>query len=125
MVKVVAPRVIAVAVTEPEGKARGGRSVREYERVAGPFDGYRVGRFESPVRIYDLSRGGCFINSTHEHQLGSTLVLKIDLPEEGQITVKAETVYCRPGFGVGVRFVDVDAETGARLIRTVDELKER
>ena len=120
-----APRVVAIAVKQPEGKAGGGRSVRSYERVAGPFDGWRVGRLEIPVRIYDLSRGGCFVNSTHEHREGSKLVLKIDLPEEGQVTVKAETVNSRPGFGYGVRFVDVDAETGARLARTVEALKGR
>jgi hypothetical protein len=39
---------------------------RHYDRVAGPFDGRRVGALETPVRIYDLSEGGCFINASHE-----------------------------------------------------------
>jgi hypothetical protein len=38
--------------------------------------------------------------------------------------VNAETVY-RDQAGVAVRFVDVDRETAARLVRTVDALRER
>jgi hypothetical protein len=38
--------------------------------------------------------------------------------------VNAETVY-RHQFGVAVRFVDVDADTAARLTRTVDALREQ
>jgi hypothetical protein len=41
---------------------------REHRRFAGPFDGRRVGAIETPVRIYDLSRGGCFITSMHEER---------------------------------------------------------
>jgi hypothetical protein len=98
---------------------------RKHDRVAGPFDGCRVGLLETPVRIYDLSLGGCFVTSTHDQQAGSRVILQIDLPKEGWTTVNGETVYRRQGFGFGVRFVDVDAETTARLIRTIDALKER
>jgi hypothetical protein len=103
----------------------GDRSRRRHGRVAGPFDGCRVGLLDTPVRIYDLSVSGCFVNSMHEQQRGSTLVLKIDLPHEGWITVNATTVYHRPGFGFAVRFFDVDVETGARLIRSLDALTRR
>ena len=101
-----------------------GRASRQFERVVGPFDGYRVGLLETPVLIYDLSRGGCFVNSTLDHPVGSKLVLKIDLPGEGPVTVNAEVMNCRAGIGFGVRFVDVDAETVQRLMRTIDALKE-
>lgn len=100
-------------------------SRRRYVRVTGPFDGYRVGLLETPVRIFDLSQGGCFVNSTHEQQAGSRVVLKIDLPAEGSITVTGETVYHRPGFGFAVRFLDLDDDTVGRLVRTVDALKDR
>lgn len=100
----------------------GERWERKDERVAGPFDGCRVGLLETPVRIYDVSLGGCFVNSTHEQRAGSRVVLRIDLPNEGSITVTADTVKSQPGFGFAVRFVDVDADTEARLSRTVQEL---
>jgi hypothetical protein len=76
---------------------------REHPRVAGSFDGRRVGVLEIPVQLSDLSRGGCFINSLHEQQAGIALVLKIDLPYEGWITVKAETLSRRNEFGFAVR----------------------
>jgi hypothetical protein len=95
------------------------RSKRRHDRVAGPFDGCRVGLLETPVRIYDLSLGGCFVNSLHEQQEGTPIVLKIDLPQERWITVKAETLYRRPGFGFAVGFVDIDDETGACLERAI------
>jgi len=100
----------------------GDRSRRRYVRVAVAFDGYRAGLPDTPVRIVDLSLGGCFVNSTYEQKDRSRLVLKINLPQEGVVTLNAETVYRRPAVGFALRFVDVDAETSARLIRTVEAL---
>jgi len=77
---------------------------REYFRVAGPFDGFRIGLLETPVRIFDLSEGGCFVTSLYEASPGETLVLKIELPHEGWIKVEGETLYNRPEFGFAIRF---------------------
>lgn len=93
-------------------------STRRYARVAGPFDGCHLGLPKTPVLIYDLNLGGGFVSFIHEEPTGAALVLQIDLPLEGPITINAETVY-RHEFGVAVRFVDVDADTAARLERTV------
>ena len=43
---------------------------RQHFRMAGPIEGRRIGAIKTPVQIYDLSPGGCFINSMHEQQLG-------------------------------------------------------
>ena len=93
---------------------------RCHERIAGPFDGLRVGALETPVRIYDLSRGGCFINAMHEQAPGVKFMLKIDLPGEGWIQVRAETLYHRPEYGFAVRFIEMTEETAQRLNRTID-----
>jgi PilZ domain-containing protein len=98
---------------------------RQHERMPGPFDGFRVGALETPVRIYDLSFGGCFINSLHEQELGIRFTLKIELPYEGWIQLRAETVYLRPGFGFAVRFTEMSDEVAQRLERALDALKER
>jgi len=95
------------------------------DRAAGPFDGYRVGLLETPVRISDLGVGGCFVNSTHERREGARVVVKIDLPHEGLVAVNAETAGSLPGLGFAIRFVDVDAETGRRLSRAVDQSQRR
>ena len=71
--------------------------------MPGPFDAWRVGFLETPVRIYDISLGGCFVHAMHEQERGVVVMLKIQLPDEGWIELKAETLYRRPGFGFGVQ----------------------
>ena len=95
---------------------------REHDRVSGPFDGRRVGLLDTPVRIYDLSKGGCFVHSLHEQTVGIPVTLKIDLPFEGWITVDAEVVYRKEDFGFAVRFLNMDEATTAQLSRSVDKL---
>jgi PilZ domain-containing protein len=97
---------------------------RDY-RVAGPFDGFRVGALETPIVIFDLSRGGCFINSMHEQKPGIRFVIKIELPYVGQIRVKAETLYRRTGFGFAVRFVEMNEETANLLDQALSQLQDR
>ena len=101
---------------------KGVHSSRRYARVSGPFDGCHLGFPKTPVLVYDLNLGGGFVSFLHEQPKTATLQLKIDLPQEGPITVNAETVYCHQ-FGVAVRFVDVDPETVGRLERTVAALR--
>ncbi len=98
---------------------------RQHERIPGPFDGRRVGALETPVRIYDLSQGGCFINSMHEQQPGVTMVLEIDLPHEGTITVKVKALYRKPGFGFAVQFVEMTEDTTERLERALQLLRDQ
>jgi hypothetical protein len=69
------------------------------------------------VQIYDLSEGGCFLNSVHEPpELGRRFMLRIELPGEPAITLQAETLYARPEFGYAVRFPDIPADT-QRVLR--------
>jgi hypothetical protein len=92
---------------------------RRHQRYAGPFEGVRVGVLETPLQIFDLSLGGCFVNSMHEQQEGVTFKVKIELPGEGWIPLRAETLYRRPG-GYAVKFIDVDEGTRARLRRGLE-----
>ena len=100
------------------------QATRRYVRVHGPFDADHLDTPRTPVLIYDLNLGGGLVSFNGEPPVDATLVLRIDLPHEGRITVNAETVY-RAQFGVAVRFVDLDRDTAARLVRTVDALTER
>lgn len=95
---------------------------RRHQRVPGPFDGVRLGLLETPLRIFDLSLGGCFVNALHEQEKGVICSLKIELPEEGWVTVKGETVYRRPDFGYAVRFIEMDDESRERLDRALRKL---
>ena len=71
--------------------------------------------------VYDLNLGGGFVNFGDEQPTAVDFVLRVALPQEGVITVRAETVY-RHESGVAVRFVNMDADTVERLARTVDTL---
>jgi hypothetical protein len=103
---------------------RTGASTRRYVRVRGPFDGYYRGESDAPVLIYDLNLGGGFVNFSDAWPDGATLRLNIDLMREGPIHVTAEAIY-REGNGIAVRFVDLDADSAARLKRAIESLAER
>lgn len=97
---------------------------RQHVRVAGPFDGRRLGVIPIEVRIYDLSQGGCFVNSMHEQKSGVVIVLEIDVPGEGWIRVKGQTLYAKPEFGFAVRFVEMSEELSARIERASRQMAE-
>jgi hypothetical protein len=93
---------------------------RRFPRARGPFDGYYIA-LRTAVLIYDLNVGGGFVNFGEPQPTEADFVLTIALPHEGLVTVNAETVYRDPS-GIAVRFVDVDADTVARLTRAVDAM---
>ena len=69
--------------------------------------------------IQNLSEGGCFVDSLFQAEVGRHLSLGVSVPGEGWITVKAEVVHGRPGFGFAVRFVEMTDATRACLARVV------
>ena len=101
------------------------RDRRRNERFTGPFDGFRVDVLETPLSIFDLSVGGCFVNSSHEQEPGVRFQMKIDLPRVGWVRLTAETLYARPGYGFAVQFVDVDESTVSRLEQGLYQLLDR
>jgi hypothetical protein len=76
-------------------------------RVAGPFEGRWVGALTVPVHIHDLSLGGCLIQAYHEQVPGRQFTLEIDLPYHGWVTVEAESLYVRDGYGFAAKFVEM------------------
>jgi hypothetical protein len=110
---------------EADAAGLSGRERRRDDRFAGPFDGYRVDIIEMPLSIFDLSRGGCFVNASHEQEPGVTFTMKIDLPRVGWVSLRAETLYAREGYGFAVRFIEVDEATAALLERGLEELFDR
>jgi hypothetical protein len=96
---------------------------RKHVRITGPFDGKRIGLIETPVQIYDLSEGGCFVNSLQEQAEGREVELEIRLPTEGPVQVTAQTLYSRPGFGFAARFTQVAPEARVKLSRELDRLR--
>jgi len=91
-------------------------------RVAGPFDGRWVGALTVPLRIHDLSMGGCLIQAYHEQAPGRHFTLEIELPHVGWIEIDAESIYVREGYGFAARFVAMTDETRASLERVIQRL---
>jgi len=112
-----APRPAPRAAKPQAAPAAGRRPVR----VAGPFDGFRRGALDTPVRIQDLSVSGCFVNSVHSTQHDGEVILGILLPNETWITVKAQIVRSVPGFGFGARFVDLPDSAREEITQLVAE----
>jgi hypothetical protein len=97
-------------------------STRRYVRALGPFNGYHLGLRKTSVLIFNLNVGGGFVTFTEEQPAGATLVLTIDLQQDGRITAKAETVYRDPS-GIAVRFVNLDADSSDRVARAVERVR--
>lgn len=94
---------------------------RRFPRAHGPFYGYYQSP-QTPVLVYDLNLGGGFVNfGSDEPTSAAHFMLSVALPDEGMITLNAETIY-RQETGVAVRFVDVDLDTSKRLARTVSAM---
>ena len=97
-------------------------SRRSSLRVAGPFEARRVGPLPTPLRVHDLSAGGCLVECYYDLASGRRITLQIDLPGEGWITVEAETLYPRENFGFAVRFIELSDGNRGRIDRTIERL---
>ena len=99
--------------------------LRQSVRVLGPFDGVRPGIFDMPVQIYDLSIGGCFVNSVHEPPArGQVFTLNIELPTGETIITKCETASVRSGFGYGVKFCEMSEDSRLQLERAITAVQQ-
>jgi hypothetical protein len=94
---------------------------RESDRIPGPFDAWRIGLLQTPVRLYDISLGGCFVHAMHEQRPGVVVLLRVQIPNAGLLDIKAESIYSRPGFGFAVRFIDMDDTAKDRLALALEK----
>src|SRR5262245_387994 len=94
-------------------------------RVAGPFDGRWVGALTVPLRIHDLSLGGCLIQAYHEQAPGRRFTLEIELPQVGWVELEAESIYLREGYGFAARFVEMTDQTRTLLERVIRRLDQQ
>jgi hypothetical protein len=93
---------------------------RRAPRVPGPFDGRHIGESTVDIRIHELSVVGCLIQSAHDVPVGRQMRVEIDLPYEGTVTLEAESVNRRRGYGFAVQFVNMTDEVRAALERIIE-----
>ena len=96
---------------------------RRFFRICHSFEGRRRGILPVPIRICDLSLGGCLIESRSPEDRGRRLEIEIDLPWEGWTTFDSEVVTIRPEYGYGVQFVGVPDAIRRRLERVIKRIE--
>ena len=96
---------------------------RRFFRICHSFEGRRRGILPVPIRICDLSLGGCLIESRYPEDRGRRLEIEIDLPWEGWTTFDSEIVTIRPDYGYGVQFVGVPDAIRRRLERVIKRIE--
>ena len=74
------------------------------------------------IRIHDLSVGGCLIQCFHEEPVGKRVKIALELPYEGWLTLEGEILYARLDYGYAVKWIDVPADTHAKLERVINHL---
>lgn len=86
---------------------------RQFNRISIPVEALLEsvsGKREA--RISDLSLGGCFIDSIASVQAGEKLNIRLRLSEDDWLELRGEIAYALPGFGFGIRFLDLsESET--------------
>jgi CheY-like chemotaxis protein/Tfp pilus assembly protein PilZ len=97
----------------------GGMERRKYERF--PFrediliDGTRT------CTSMDISEGGLYISSIQSY--GENDLIDVTIPFKGEkLTVKAQVRYCQPGIGMGVMFVDLNAEQRGKIRKLIESI---
>jgi CheY-like chemotaxis protein len=72
----------------------------------------------------DISEGGLYISTIQPYE--SNTVIKVTIPlKKEKLTVKATVCHCQPGVGMGVRFIDLNAQQKAKIQELINSLKEK
>jgi len=68
------------------------------------------------ARVTDLSEGGCYLDTVGEVRTGEIVAFRVLLPDGDWLYLEGEVRHHRPGFGFGVRFVDLNDEQHEKLL---------
>ena len=94
---------------------------RRAHQRAGPVDGTWSGASGgSPVRIADVSEGGCFVESMAVLQVGERVMVKMALQKLGEVCVGGEVVAFHPGISSRTTqpHANIDADGRPRTLQS-------
>lgn len=98
---------------------------RRHVRIPGPFHAAaHLPGGDVPVRILNLSEGGCYIEGAHLPAEGGPVELTISFPSGSSIVLSGETLLNRSD-GCAVLFDDPSATVLARFGRIMNDLREK
>jgi hypothetical protein len=78
-------------------------------------------RMRVQARTSDLSRGGCYVDTSSPLPVDSTVKIRLT-KDDRSFAVEARVVYSLPGMGMGLAFTSADPEQVAVLQRWIGEL---
>jgi len=96
---------------------------RAHRRVRGPFDAVRMGLLEFQVRVYDLSAGGCLIDSPTPITTEQPIRLRLALPDGNFAIVRGQVTLPLRDVGYAVRFIDLDEATRRRIEQALEHVQ--
>jgi two-component system, chemotaxis family, chemotaxis protein CheY len=69
----------------------------------------------------DISEGGLYISAMQSYEKNS--VIDVVIPFKGEkLTFKAQVRYCQPGIGMGVMFIDLNAEQRGNIKELIESI---
>ena len=71
------------------------------------------------ARITDLSSGGCYVDTIATIPEGEHISFELRTADGKFLALKGEVAYAMPGFGFGIKFVDLSDEATAALDRII------
>jgi len=95
---------------------------RQYERFP-----YREDILIDGTRMctsMDISEIGLYISAMQSYEINNVIDVTIPL-KGGKLTVKAQVRHCQPGIGMGVLFVDLNAEQRAKVKELIESITKK
>ena len=72
----------------------------------------------------DISEGGLYISSIQSCEQNT--VIGVTIPFKGEkLTFKAQVRYCQPGIGMGVMFIDLNAEQRGKIKEVIESITKK
>ena len=91
----------------------------EYELTNSSSGPSRVRR-----HMANISTGGLFITTEERLRAGTRMVVRFELPNKHRVIAVSRVSYAREGIGIGVEFLNLDADDLEEIQAYIDSLKQ-
>jgi hypothetical protein len=96
---------------------------RNQERMEVSLEAVWDGHGNRPVRITDLSEGGCYVDTTGESCVGEQLTLRVRMPDGAWLELTGEVAHHQVPVGFGLRFSALTDDQREQLLSFIEYLK--
>jgi hypothetical protein len=94
---------------------------RQFERVRLPMEMRWEGLSgRHAARVYDLSLGGCYVETLGQVDRGERIRFEIELPSGRWLRLEGEVMYAQPNMGFGLRLLNLSGTDRDMLAQLVE-----